>query len=116
MSDEVYSLPERGASYDDVMSQVRELRGQMTPGQRGKLASTTFQGQEEMSKLTHEAFNEFLEWNGLFTFQESAAAKMENEVLDICINLLNGASQSYLWRNRIKLQCFPCHAKVGERK
>ena len=93
MSDEVYSLPERGASYDDVMSQVRELRGQMTPGQRGKLASTTFQGQEEMSKLTHEAFGEFLEWNGLFTFQESAAAKMENEVLDICINLLNGCEQ-----------------------
>ena len=34
-------------------------------------------------------------WSGMgfFTFQESAAAKMENEVLDICINLLNGGEQ-----------------------
>lgn len=93
MSEELYKLPEDRSDFDSVMGQVRDLRAQMTPGQRGKLASTTFQGQEEMSRLTHEAFNEFLEWNGLFTFQESAAAKMENEVLDICIGLLNGGTE-----------------------
>lgn len=90
MSHDIYSMPKQGLSYDQVMADLRKLRGQMTPGQRGKLASTSFQGQEEMSRLTHDAFNEFLEWNGLFSFQESAAAKMENDVLDICINLMNG--------------------------
>ncbi len=93
MTNEPYSLPTTGSDFDSVMADVRTLRSQMTPGQRGKLASTTFQGQEEMSRLTHEAFNEFLEWNGLFSFQESAAARMENEVLDICIGLLNGGSE-----------------------
>lgn len=93
MSNELYALPKTGTDFDSVITEVRTLRSQMTPGQRGKLASTTFQGQAEMSRLTHEAFNEFLEWNGLFTFQESAAARMENEVLDICIGLLNGGTE-----------------------
>ena len=88
------SLPERGRSYAEVIADVRELRARMTPGQRGKLASTTFQGQEEMQKVTHDAFIEFMDWNGLFTFQEEAAAKMENDVLDACIGILNGGEQA----------------------
>jgi glutamate/tyrosine decarboxylase-like PLP-dependent enzyme len=64
----------------------------MTPGQRGKLASTTFQGQAEMQKVSHDAFAEFMDWNGLFTFQEAAAARMENEVLDICVSLVSGGA------------------------
>lgn len=89
-SNKIYTLPENGQSYDEVMGQVKTLRSTMTPGQRGKLASTTFQGQEEMSKVVHDAFQEFLEWNGLFTFQEASAAKMENEILDICVDFMNG--------------------------
>ncbi|MEW6997751.1 aspartate aminotransferase family protein [Colwelliaceae bacterium BS250] len=89
----IYTLPTQGQSYDDIMGQVKSLRAQMTPGQRGKLASTTFQGQEEMEKVVHDAFQEFLEWNGLFTFQEAAAAKMENEILDICVDIMHGGEQ-----------------------
>jgi len=94
MATDRYAMPLIGESYDKVMQQVKDLRSQMTPGQRGKLASTTFQGHEEMALLTHEAFNQFLEWNGLFTFQEAAAAKMEDEVLDICIGLMQGDEHS----------------------
>jgi glutamate/tyrosine decarboxylase-like PLP-dependent enzyme len=94
MSSDIYKLPKQGDSYESVMDQVKTLRSQMTSGQRGKLASTTFQGHEEMEKLTHEAYGQFLEWNGLFTFQEAAAAKMENEVLDICIDIMNGGPES----------------------
>ncbi|MBT3425362.1 MAG: aminotransferase class I/II-fold pyridoxal phosphate-dependent enzyme [Gammaproteobacteria bacterium] len=89
-----YAMPVIGESYEKVLQQVKDLKAQMTQGQRGKLASTTFQGHEEMAQLTHEAFNEFMEWNGLFTFQEAAAAKMEDEVLDICISLMQGDEDS----------------------
>jgi len=92
-SNKIYTLPKHGQSYDDVMGQVKSLRATMTPGQRGKLASTTFQGQEEMERVVHDAFQEFLEWNGLFTFQEASAAKMENEILDICIDVMNGGEK-----------------------
>ena len=90
MVERLYKLPVKGSSYEAVMDQVIALRGKMTDGQLGKLASTSFQGQNEMQKLVHDAFVEFMDWNGLFSFRESAAAKMENDVLDICIDLLNG--------------------------
>ena len=90
MVERLYKLPVEGSSYEAVMDQVIALRGEMTDGQLGKLASTSFQGQNEMQKLVHDAFVEFMDWNGLFSFRESAAAKMENDVLDICIDLLNG--------------------------
>ena len=94
MSDSnLYRLPEQGTSYDDVLNDVRSLRKEMTADQAGKLAATTFQGHEEMKRVTHDAFVEFMDWNGLFTFREPPAAKMENEVLDICIDLMNGGEK-----------------------
>jgi glutamate/tyrosine decarboxylase-like PLP-dependent enzyme len=92
MSD-LYQLPGTGESSETVLGRVRELRAAMTPSERGKLSSTAFQGRDEMGKLVYEAFMEFLGWNGLFTFQEPAAAQMENQVLDICIGLVSGGEQ-----------------------
>ena len=92
MSD-FHTLPDSGQSSDTVLAKVRELRAAMTPSERGKLSSTAFQGRDEMGKLVYEAFMEFLGWNGLFTFQEPAAAQMENDVLDICIDLAGGGEQ-----------------------
>lgn len=92
MSD-FHTLPDSGQSSDTVLARVRELRAAMTPSERGKLSSTAFQGRDEMGKLVYESFMEFLGWNGLFTFQEPAAAQMENDVLDICIDLAGGGEQ-----------------------
>lgn len=92
-SSSLYTLPEQGTSYDQVIGEVKKLRAAMTEGQRGKLASTTFQGQEEMQKVLHDAFVEFMDWNGLFTFQEASAAKMENDVIDICVDIMSGGEE-----------------------
>ena len=92
MSD-FHTLPDGGQSSDTVLAKVRELRAAMTPSERGKLSSTAFQGRDEMGKLVYESFMEFLGWNGLFTFQEPAAAQMENDVLDICVDLAGGGEQ-----------------------
>ncbi|NKB35699.1 MAG: aminotransferase class V-fold PLP-dependent enzyme [Gammaproteobacteria bacterium] len=87
---DLYRLPTSGGSYEEVLNKVKALRKDMTPDQAGKLAATTFQGHDEMKQVTHDAFAEFMDWNGLFTFREPPAAKMENEVLDICVDLMNG--------------------------
>jgi len=92
--DALYQMPESGRTYEDVIAEVRQLKKDMTPGQKGKLASTSFQGQEEMQKVVHDAFVEFMDWNGLFSFQEASAAKMENEVLDMCIAHLSGGEET----------------------
>ena len=92
MSD-LHLLPRQGKSSDDILKQIKTFKAAMTPTERGKLSSTAFQGRDEMGKLVYESFMEFLGWNGLFTFQEPAAAQMENEVLDICVGMVRGGEQ-----------------------
>ena len=90
---EMHALPTQGQDSKLVMDKIREFRASMTPTERGKLSSTAFQGREEMGQLVYDSFMEFLGWNGLFTFQEPAAAQMENDVLDICVSLVSGGEQ-----------------------
>ena len=92
MSD-LHLLPRQGKSSDDILKQIKTFKAAMTPTERGKLSSTAFQGRDEMGKLVYESFMEFLGWNGLFTFQEAAAAQMENEVLDICVGMVRGGEK-----------------------
>ena len=89
----MHTLPDNGASADAVREKIRQFKSMMTPAERGKLSSTAFQGRDEMGKLVYDAFLEFLGWNGLFSFQEPAAAQLENDVLDICIELVSGGEQ-----------------------
>ncbi|MEH6517450.1 MAG: aminotransferase class V-fold PLP-dependent enzyme [Halioglobus sp.] len=89
----LHLLPRQGKSSDDILKQIKTFKAAMTPTERGKLSSTAFQGRDEMGKLVYESFMEFLGWNGLFTFQEPAAAQMENEVLDICVGMVRGGEQ-----------------------
>ena len=90
---ELHALPEQGESSDAVMEKIRTFKAAMTPVERGKLSSTAFQGRDEMGKLVYESFLEFLGWNGLFTFQEAAAAQMENDVLDICVSMFSSGDK-----------------------
>jgi len=94
MSDEIYKLPEKGASYETVTERVDDLFDAMTPETSGKLSSTAFWGAGDSYDIVKETFLKFFSWNALFTFQESAAAKMENDVLDICIGLVGGDESS----------------------
>ncbi len=90
MTADLYSLPDSGSSYDEIMAEVDSLFAEMTPEGSGKLSSTAFWGVSDAYKLSKEVHAKFFSWNALFTFQEGAAAKLENDVIDICISLAGG--------------------------
>jgi glutamate/tyrosine decarboxylase-like PLP-dependent enzyme len=94
MKQDMYSLPENGAPYQQVTAEVDALFSEMTPETSGKLSSTAFWGISDAYKLSKEVHGKFFSWNALFTFQEGAAAKLENDVLDICINLAGGGEEA----------------------
>ena len=94
MSQEMYSLPPNRSSYDEVTAQVDALFAAMTPEKSGKLSSTAFWGVSDAYKLSKETHGKFFSWNALFTFQEAAAAKLENDVIDICIGLAGGGKDA----------------------
>lgn len=71
-----------------------EVSALMTDGEAGKLASTAFWGNQEMKAATRAAYDRFQGWNALFAFQEAGAARLENDVIDICIGLAGGDDES----------------------
>ena len=89
-----YSLPKQGCSRGDLARKLDELSGMMTDGDHGKLASTAFWGSEVMQETVTATYERFGNWNALFSFQEAAAARMENDVIDICVRLAGGDSSS----------------------
>jgi sphinganine-1-phosphate aldolase len=90
MNKPMHALPESGSSYENMTSRIDQLFAEMTPEAAGKLSSTAFWGAGHSNRLVKETYLKFFSWNALFTFQESAAARMENDVLDICIGLAGG--------------------------
>ena len=99
----LHALPKVGIAAENVMTEIDALKSAMTPRARGRLASTAFQGEGSSADLVYAAAQKFMGWNGLFTFQEAAAAKMENEVLDICIGLATGGCPDTAERARANL-------------
>ena len=75
-----YNLPENASSLGKVEAELDRLNAQMTSGESGKLASTAFWGDAEMKATMSAAYSRFQGWNALFTFQEAAAARMENDL------------------------------------
>jgi len=86
----IYSLPPKGRDQGEVEQMLDDVSAMMTDGQAGKLASTAFWGNSEMKAATRAAYDRFQGWNALFAFQEAGAARMENDVIDICIGLAGG--------------------------
>ena len=89
-----YTLPRTGLSYEQVTQEIDALFAAMTPETQGKLSSTAFWGVSDAYDLSKAVYAKFFSWNALFTFQEAAAAKIENDVLDICVSLAGGTSES----------------------
>jgi len=89
-----YNLPENASSLGKVEAELDRLNAQMTSGESGKLASTAFWGDAEMKATMSAAYSRFQGWNALFTFQEAAAARMENDVIDICVGLAQGGEDA----------------------
>lgn len=89
-----YVFPEAGCSQEDLGAKLDELNAMMTDGERGKFASTAFWGSDVMQETVEAAYERFHSWNALFSFQEAGAARMENDVIDICIGLAGGDASS----------------------
>lgn len=94
MKQTMYALPDHGSSYEEVSNEIDALFAAMTPETRGKLSSTAFWGVSDAYQLSKETHAKFFSWNALFTFQEAAAAKLENDVLDICVGLVGGGGEA----------------------
>ncbi|XXK30900.1 pyridoxal phosphate-dependent decarboxylase family protein [Rhodobacteraceae bacterium nBUS_24] len=88
---QIASLPDEGMTTPEVAGFLESALANMTGESAGKLAATAFWGTDQVKEITREAYERFSGWNALFTFQEPGAARIESDVIDICVGLGGGS-------------------------
>ena len=86
-------LPVEGMSFDVVDEKLSGLQSEMTSEVAGKLSVNSLKGRADIQRVVENAYLKFFPYNALFTRQESAAASIENQVLEMCAALMNAGSE-----------------------
>lgn len=83
-------LEEKGVSREEVLSRMRQLRGDDARWKEGRTWSLVYYAGEEVSALLKEAYTEFMAENGLSPLAFPSLKRFENEVISIASNLFHG--------------------------
>lgn len=87
------SFPQQRATKEAVLERLEQFSAEMTSEIAGKLSVNSLKGRADIQHLVENAYLKFFPYNALFTRQERGAAKIENELLDICVEIFNGGEQ-----------------------
>ena len=88
------TFPLHGTSAEEVLGQLDELQAGITSEVSGKLSVNSLKGRDDIQALVQQAYVKFFPYNALFSRMEASEAKIENDVLDICVELMNGGDQA----------------------
>lgn len=83
-------FPQSGLDAEQVLGRLDELQAGMTAEVSGKLSVNSLKGRSDIQSLVQEAYRKFFPYNALFSRIEASAAQIENDVLDICVELMSG--------------------------
>ena len=83
-------IPERGLSRDAVFAALEEYRKDDTPWREGRTWAYIYDPGPEAESVIHDAFKSYLGENGLDPTAFPSALRMENEVVAMAANHLNG--------------------------
>ncbi len=87
-------FPTRGRSSDQVLAELDQLKQEMTPDMAGKLSSNSLKGGDHIQRLIEQAYEKFFSYNALFSFQQAGAARLENDVMDMCTEIMHGGEEA----------------------
>lgn len=86
-------LPTTGLAAEQVLGQLDELQADITSEVSGKLSVNSLKGSADIQDVVQKAYAKFFPYNALFSRMEASEAKIENDVLDICVELMSGGDQ-----------------------
>lgn len=87
-------FPKQRTSSEQVLAQLDQLKQDMTPDSEGKLSSNSLKGGQDIQNVVEQAYLKFFSQNALFSFQQAGAAKLENDVMDMCVEIMHGGEES----------------------
>ena len=83
-------LPPTGASHDEVLNQMRQMRADDAKWKDGRTFSLVYFAGDDVSALLKDAFGEFMAENGLSPLAFPSLRRFEAEVVKICADLFHG--------------------------
>ncbi len=87
-------FPKKSSSSENILEQLESIKKDMTPDTAGKLSSNSLKGGSDIQDLVEKAHSKFFSQNALFSFQQAGAAKLENDVMDMCVEIMHGGEES----------------------
>ena len=83
-------LPRAGASHDEVLKQMRQMRAEDAKWKDGRTFSLVYFAGDDVSALLKDAYGEFMAENGLSPMAFPSLRRFEAEVVKICADLFHG--------------------------
>lgn len=83
-------LSSQGSSHSEVLSRMREMRGEDARWQEGRTWSLVYNAGEDIRRLVAEAYTEFMSENGLSPLAFPSLRRFESEVLAVGAELFHG--------------------------
>ena len=83
-------LPKSGASHDEVLKQMRQMRAEDAKWKDGRTFSLVYFAGDDVSALLKDAYGEFMAENGLSPMAFPSLRRFEAEVVKICADLFHG--------------------------
>ncbi len=84
-----------GMDFDQVLDELDTIKqGGMNDDIAAKFSSNSLKSNEQVQSLIQQAYSKFFSFNALFSFQQAGAAKLENEVMQICCDILSGGEEA----------------------
>jgi len=84
------TLPKKGRSRDEVLTQLRAMRGDDAKWKDGKTFSLVYYVDDELLRLLKDAYGEYLAENGLSPVAFPSLRRMECEVVSMAASLFHG--------------------------
>jgi glutamate/tyrosine decarboxylase-like PLP-dependent enzyme len=86
-----FRLPETKTKAENILAELQSLKETGMNGEiSAKFASNSLKSTQDVQTLVKKAYNEFFSYNALFSFQQAGAAKLENELMAMCVDVMNG--------------------------
>lgn len=83
-------LPKTGASRDEVLTRMRQMRAEDAKWKDGRTFSLVYFAGDDVSALLKDAYGEFMAENGLSPLAFPSLRRFEAEVVKICADLFHG--------------------------
>ena len=88
------SFPKTGKNWDELKDRITEARQGDVDWRTGKISGLLYYAGEDVIQVAHDAYTMFFNENAVYPKVFPSLAKMEEEVIDLSLALLNGGENA----------------------